>query len=100
MKENTPGIVDHFNKTYPTEEKLEKYLHETFSDVYGCSRNTIHVVHLDCLFMDHNIKEFLEMIGVNSWEEVGENMARVYKNWPKKSVTGWENIKNKPYDDV
>lgn len=100
MKENTPGIVDHFNKTHPTDDKLEQYLHDTFSDIYGRTRNTIHGVHLDRFYMDHQIKEMLQSTGVNSWEEVGDKMNHVYKNWPNKSVSEWEDIEHKSYDDM
>ena len=98
MKENSPGLVDWFKKNYPTDEKIEKCMHDVFSDVYGRTRNTVHGCHLDRFYMDHTIKELLELSGVNSWSEIDDKMDRVYKNWPI-SAPKWDAIETKPYDE-
>ena len=96
MKENSPGIVDYFHKQYPEDDKLEAYLHQTLVDVFARKRTVVLDCHLDRFLMDNQIKEFLQGIGVNGWDEV--NLDRVFKNWPKP-IMQWADIEHKPYDE-
>ena len=48
--------------------------------------------------MDYDIKEFLTSIGITSWEDMKDDLSKVYKYYPSTTLTPWDEIQMVPYD--
>jgi len=98
LKENAPGIIEHFKKQFSDDTKLIKYLDDTLVDVFSREKFLAEGTPLDRFYMDYTIKEFLQATGVRTWNDV-KDWERVYKDTEVKDLKPFKNIEHKPFDE-
>ena len=98
LKDNAPGIVDYYKASKPTDVEVENTLNAQLVSTFKGGRSISFGTSFDRYLMDYDIKEFLTSIGITSWEDMKDDLSKVYKYYPSTTLTPWDEIQMVPYD--
>ena len=99
LKVNAPGIVDYYKQSKPTDVEVENTLNAQLVSTFKGVRHVSYGISFDRYLMDYDIKEFLTSIGITSWEDMKDDLSKVYKYYPSITLTPWDAIQMVPYDE-
>ena len=103
LKMNHGAILEYLKRSIPndpTDDKILSYINDMLVQCFKRPRNVTHGCALDRFLMDKDIKDFLEDLGANGWNDVSDMLGNIIHDYPRKNLPSWEGMKMKPFDEI
>ena len=102
LKQDVPNILNWFRDRdgINTDQDIWERMDDEVEGTYSAARNITYGMKLDKYLMDHDIKLFLLNAGARNFDDVKNDLDKVYKNYPSKHLPNWNEMTQPSYTSL